>query len=879
MAAEFLEREAGGISVETATSVDGALELLPGEFDCVVSDYDMPGRDGLELLREVREAHPALPFILFTGKGSEQVASEAISAGVSDYLQKGAGSERYSLLANRIENLVSQQRAMAELETRARQQRLLAELGQQALVATELGSLFEAAAAFVSEGLGTEFAKVLELCPDEQALLLRAGVGWREGLVGERTVGAGADSQAGHTLRSEEPIVVTNLEAEDRFQGPPLLTEHGVTSGISVIIGSLDDPWGVLGTHSTRERTFTEDDITFMQNVSNVLANAIERQEDRSQLRETREWHHRVLEHLSDHVILVDESAEVTYCSPSVGRVLGYAPEEVVGADAFEFVHPDDRELVASAFAETVGAPSGEVRVEYRLRAKDGTYRWIEAHGGNYLDDPVIEGVMISVRDVTDRKAHEQELERYETILENLDDVVFVVAPDWTVEYTSPAILQYVDVPIEALEGSPVMGLADTYVVDQEGADRFEAALERALGGETAGAPERVELTLEFDGSEVVFEYLFSPIRRGEEEPEGVAVTMREITQRKEREGELSESNQLLSTLFSTIPVGVAVLDTDGAIVRANRRAEDVLGLTESELTERTYSAPEWEIHDGEGETVPPDDLPFARVMATGLPVYDYEHGIRWPDGRERWLSINAAPVTNADGEIVEVVTTIADATDARASKLDIEAQNRQLEEFARIVSHDLRNPLAVAQGRLELARADHDSEDLAAVARAHGRMSGLIEDLLTLAREGESLRDLEPIRLDELARDCWRTVDSREATLEANSGLLLEADRSRLRQLIENVVRNAIDHGGDEVSISLGGLESGFYIEDDGPGIPAEIRADVFEPGFTTATGGIGYGLSIVEDVVEAHGWAVRITDGSAGGARLEVTGVDVAG
>ena len=118
VAAEFLVREDDRLSVKTATSTEAALEQLGDDVDCVVSDYDMPGRNGVEFLRRVRERYPDLPFILFTGKGSEEVASEAISAGVTDYLQKESGSDQYAVLANRIRNVVSAARTARESEHR-----------------------------------------------------------------------------------------------------------------------------------------------------------------------------------------------------------------------------------------------------------------------------------------------------------------------------------------------------------------------------------------------------------------------------------------------------------------------------------------------------------------------------------------------------------------------------------------------------------------------------------------------------------------------------------------------------------------------------------------------------------------------------------------
>ncbi|MDQ4044257.1 MAG: GAF domain-containing protein, partial [Chloroflexota bacterium] len=169
------------------------------------------------------------------------------------------------------------QRVQETLLARVQQQAAVADLGVRALAASDLDVLFADAVNVLVETLGVDFAKVLELLPDGRELRLRAGVGWRAGLVGQGTVSAGMESQAGYTLASSMPVIVGDLRTESRFHGPPLLTEHGVVSGMSVIIHGQDGPWGVLGTHTRERRTFTRDDDHFLQTVANVLAAAIAR--------------------------------------------------------------------------------------------------------------------------------------------------------------------------------------------------------------------------------------------------------------------------------------------------------------------------------------------------------------------------------------------------------------------------------------------------------------------------------------------------------------------------------------------------------------------------------------------------------------------------
>ncbi|MBD2534266.1 EAL domain-containing protein [Nostoc flagelliforme FACHB-838] len=163
------------------------------------------------------------------------------------------------------------------LKIREYQQAVVAQLGQFVLTNVELSTLMNEAIMWVAQSLEVEYSNVLELLPDGNALRLIAGVGWQAGLVGQETVGAEPDSQAGYTLLFREPVIVEDLRTEKRFSGPPLLHEHGVVSSLSITIEGQNCPFGILGAHTARRRTFTEDDVNFLQSVANILATAIER--------------------------------------------------------------------------------------------------------------------------------------------------------------------------------------------------------------------------------------------------------------------------------------------------------------------------------------------------------------------------------------------------------------------------------------------------------------------------------------------------------------------------------------------------------------------------------------------------------------------------
>lgn len=213
---------------------------------------------------------------------------------------------------------------------------------------------------------------------------------------------------------------------------------------------------------------------------------------------------------------------------------------------------------------------------------------------------------------------------------------------------------------------------------------------------------------------------------------------------------------------------------------------------------------------------------------------------------------------------------------------LELERENERLEALLDVLGHDLRNHLAVAKGRLDLARHEDDDEDLEAVARAHERMEELLDDLLDSDAEGFVVGETGPVSLGTCARRAWEAVDPHRAELVVVSNPAIVADRARLVQLLENLFRNSLEHGRDDagshLTVTVGARTdgSGFYVEDDGHGLPETRRGRLFESGFSTSTGGTGLGLAIVRDVVVGHGWTVEATESADGGARFEFTGVE---
>lgn len=226
------------------------------------------------------------------------------------------------------------------------------------------------------------------------------------------------------------------------------------------------------------------------------------------------------------------------------------------------------------------------------------------------------------------------------------------------------------------------------------------------------------------------------------------------------------------------------------------------------------------------------------------------------------------------DDEFRGSVGILRDATVEQQRREELLQQNKRLDEFTSIVSHDLRTPLGNAQTAAEMAQATGDDDAFDKLKTEHNRMEQMISDLLTLAREGQATSEIEPVDLAQIATEAWEPFCGTADTLNIlEDEFAINAAPSRLRQLLENLMRNAVEHTPSPVTVTVGRFSDGFYIADDGPGIDPEQRDEIFEPGYTTAADGTGFGLPIVKRIADAHGWEVKITESKTGGAQFEVT------
>ncbi|QLD88920.1 hypothetical protein HWV07_07705 [Natronomonas salina] len=268
---------------------------------------------------------------------------------------------------------------------------------------------------------------------------------------------------------------------------------------------------------------------------------------------------------------------------------------------------------------------------------------------------------------------------------------------------------------------------------------------------------------------------------------------------------------------------------------------------------------------------------PVSEVAPDPLLAAGDDPGSVTVDGTERWYRTRELPL-EGDGSVL----LASDRTDQMRRRRQLREQTGRLEEFTRVAAHDLRNPLNAITGYAELARETGDVSHLERVPPAAERIETLIDDLLTLGREGRAVEETAPVSLLDAAETAWGNVETGGATLETVDDGVVLADEPRFVQLLENLFRNTVEHGaggagrGEEVTVRVGALPDGFFVADDGTGIPTESRADVFEYGYSTH-GGTGLGLPVVRSIAVAHGWEVSVREAAGGGARFEFTGAEV--
>ena len=547
--------------------------------------------------------------------------------------------------------------------------------------------------------------------------------------------------------------------------------------------------------------------------------------------------------------------------APEVARIL--APETGSEALAARAIRGGIDDYVPR---EDPDAPSLEDRI---LAVVDSPSRQPES-GAADLDGRAVDSPAPSSASSSSSAPTSSTDSQFEAVFEDPKMLVALLDAEGHVERVNETATSYVPHDREALVGEPFWETPWWSVSESLQADVREW-VQRAAEGEY------VEYEADHASTDDAFTVsgTIRPVTTESGEVTGLVASARDITERRERERELDQFRALTQHSSDIL----TVLDRDGTINYESPSIERVLGYEQDELVgETAYDY----VHPEDRERVAEAFTSLYTNPETTTDRLTYR--MRDADGEWRWLESTGS--NRADTAVDGYVVTSRDVTERKCYEQQLEETNDRLEAFTRIVSHDLRNPLNVLAGSIELADETGEIGHLDHCREAVDRMDELLEDLLALAKAGESVADREPVALDAVATDCWDAVETGDATLAVETDESIVADRSRLRQCFENFFRNSIEHGTPspdpnaaadaDLTVTVGPLADGFYVADDGPGIDADDPERLLESGTSSSEDGTGLGLWIVADVVEAHGWEISIEASDAGGARFEITGVD---
>ena len=439
-----------------------------------------------------------------------------------------------------------------------------------------------------------------------------------------------------------------------------------------------------------------------------------------------------------------------------------------------------------------------------------------------------------------------------DTVIDSMQDGYVVLDTDDRIVDLNDAALQVFD--------------ADTDVVGTTLTETFPPCRE-VLEAHDNGTQIEREIEVEIDGDQRVFVASISTLREDDRRI-GRLLFIRDITERR-------AVQRRYQALIENSTDLIFIMDPDSEISYASPSLEQITGVPPEEIIgEKAVDY----IHHEDRDTVLDT---FEDLLEEPGEKRRIEY--RLPDERGNWLYLEGDVWNLLDNPFVEGIVTNAREITARKERErelremndQLEEANQQLEQFATVISHDLRNPINVAKGHTELARETGNEEHFTKIDDSLDRMETIIEDVLALSRQGDEIGDTEAVNIERVAKEAWEHVDTANATITIEGDTSFEADRDRLLQLFENCFRNAIEHGGSDVTVRVGTDNGCFYVEDDGKGIPPEEREAVFESGHTSNTNGTGLGLAIVQGIADAHGWTVRAVEGEKGGARFEFVGI----
>jgi PAS domain S-box-containing protein len=581
-----------------------------------------------------------------------------------------------------------------------------------------------------------------------------------------------------------------------------------------------------------------------------------------------------LIENSVDAIALLDIQGTILYNSPSTTRILGYLPEDLIGQPCFELIHPDDLEHMRHSF-DTIAKESGKsVYTQFRVRHKDGTFRWVKGSGLNLLDDQYVAAIVVNYHDITDRKHAIEERQMLAAIVTSSDDAIIGVTTEGIITNWNKGAERIYGYTEEEVIGKPASLL---FPPGRE--DEYITLIQKIMKGETTDHYETLRRCK--DGTIITISISVSPIKDATGAFIGSSSIARDITKQKRLEAEVQRAKQQLEVIFQNIADGIIVEDACGKIIYANTTAATLAGYTSVEETLKFSALAYWEqfdITDEEGHLFSLSRLPGSRSVDGNASTHANLRLLTKRTREVHWTSIKSTAVFDRNQTLIFVISVLQDITQFK------ELEQRK-DEFIMHVSHELRTPLTAVSGYLELLQ-DQDVR-LGASKKAHFLHQALencyvlielvntVIDVLKINHDAKPVqREIFPVA--PIMGEVIEQLDPRKrqefkCQVDVPEDLTVYADKQYFCQVLRNLISNAFKYAPKHTPIIISAVLTAssaqgeetvprvcISVQDTGPGIPPAEQPYLFQKfvrlkrDLTSSVRGTGLGLYICKELVE---------------------------